>query len=268
MRWSRPEPAPVGPSGGASAAWRSPEELVEAGFGRSRVVMVDEAYDGMRRCLRTREVGRRLLPAARRLGVRHLAMEALQPRAVAAEANASRRPAGWGALAPPEMRRLVQDALDLGWELVGYEADFEAEVPAHLDGRDLADLEVRDWREAEAARHLAAALAALPAGARLLVWCGMGHHGKAPLDGWEPVGLRFWRLTGVEPFTVSQIPTVHPPAGNPPPRSLTAGEAAALRARGRTAGFLREDDPRPGWRPPVAPLEADAYLLSLDNDLE
>ena len=60
--------------------WRTPEELAEIGFSRSRVVMMNEAHSGDQRCIRTRLIGQRLLPALHRLGVRHLAMEALYTR--------------------------------------------------------------------------------------------------------------------------------------------------------------------------------------------
>src|SRR6266511_528361 len=95
-----------------SAPLRRPEELVNIGFGRSRVVMMNEAHDGSRRCVRTRAVGRRVLRTAYENGVRHLAMEALWP-AVAAQANRTRRvPESdqLGYLRQPEMRQLVQDA--------------------------------------------------------------------------------------------------------------------------------------------------------------
>ena len=62
--------------------WRTPEELVEIGFSRSRVVMMNEAHSGEQRCIRTRLIGRRLLPTLHHLGVRHLAMEALYPTAI------------------------------------------------------------------------------------------------------------------------------------------------------------------------------------------
>ena len=78
--------------GGARALieWRSPAELLEHALGCSRLVLMNEAHHGLRRCVRTREVGRSLLPVADRLGVRHLAMEALWPPA-AEQANAARR---------------------------------------------------------------------------------------------------------------------------------------------------------------------------------
>lgn len=37
-----------------------------------------------------------------------------------------------------------------------------------------------------------------------------------------------------------------------------------LERLGGTAGFLREEDPDPGWR---QDLSADAYLLSVDNTM-
>jgi hypothetical protein len=67
--------------------WRTPEELVEIGFERSRVVMMNEAHNGLERCIRTRDIGRRILPTALRLGVRHLAMEALVPAELAGRAG-------------------------------------------------------------------------------------------------------------------------------------------------------------------------------------
>jgi hypothetical protein len=88
--------------------FRTPEELLAIGFSRSRVVMMDEAHNGMRRCVRTREIGRRLLPAADAAGVRQLAMEA--------------RLCG-PYMAQPDLQRLVRAARELGWEVSSYEVD-------------------------------------------------------------------------------------------------------------------------------------------------
>jgi hypothetical protein len=151
--------------------WRTVEELIEIGFQRSRVVMMNECHDAWFRCIRTRRIGQRILPAAHQLGVRHLAMEALYPSAVE-EANKSRRlpPDAWGYLAQPEMRTFIQSALDLGWTLIAYEAD-SAQEPAGLNER-----EKNNWREEQQASNLIEALARLPEEARLLVWCGNNHH--------------------------------------------------------------------------------------------
>ena len=58
--------------------WRTPEELIAIGFSRTRVVMMNEAHSGYLRCVRTREVGRKLLPAALQADARHLAAEMLK----------------------------------------------------------------------------------------------------------------------------------------------------------------------------------------------
>lgn len=124
-RQTRAMPAP-------QPRWRSPSELVEIGFTRSRVVMMmNEAHSGLRRSVRTRIVGKSILPAAHEAGVRHLAMEALRP-AFAAAANENRvaPDESHGYLSQPEMRDLIAAALDLGWTLVPYEADFDSKPRA------------------------------------------------------------------------------------------------------------------------------------------
>src|SRR6266852_3156426 len=101
--------------------WRTPEELVEIGFSRARVVMMNEAHSGDERCVRTREIGRRILSAVHGRGVQHLAMEARIVPFVEEE-NRTRQspevPADYGYLAQPDMKALMQAALDLGWTLV------------------------------------------------------------------------------------------------------------------------------------------------------
>ena len=57
--------------------WRSVEELIGWGFAHAQVVMANEAHNGLKRCIRTREVGIRMIRAAHEAGVRRLAMEAL-----------------------------------------------------------------------------------------------------------------------------------------------------------------------------------------------
>jgi hypothetical protein len=219
--------------------FRTPEELLAIGFSRSRVVMMNEAHNGMKRCVRTREIGLRLLPAAHEAGVRHFAMEAL-----------------YGPyLTQPDMQRLVQGAEDLGWRLIPYET---RESPTDTNRR-----------EEQQARNLHEALAAMHPDAPLLVWCGNGHLYKAPSewqlpDGgrWEPMGYRFWEVSGVEPFSIDQTVTVEfDPARASAWHSLADRERSRLEALGGTAGFLIADSPLP--REGV-----DAVLLSTRNALE
>jgi hypothetical protein len=247
---------------------RPPEELVRTGFERAAVVVVNECHDGMRRCPRTRAVGRRLLPVAHDAGVRHLAMEALVP-AFADEANRMRRsphlPGTY--LAQPDMRELIADALALGWTLVPYECDSRRWPGEGLD-RFLM-LEFANWRDAEEARNLAEFLSAAPRGTRLLVWCGHSHQRKTPCqyhDGgtWIRLGQRLTER-GIEPFVIDQSVTVEYQPGTSPRRADVERFRDRLAALGGTAGFLREEDPDPRWR---ADRSADAYVLSLDNRVE
>ena len=106
--------------------WRTSEELVTIGFSQARVVMMNEFHNGDLRCVWTRETGKRVLPIAQQAGVRHFAEEALYPQ-FAEEANRTRTipVVKRGYLSQPEMRALIQTALDLGLTLIPYEADFD-----------------------------------------------------------------------------------------------------------------------------------------------
>lgn len=103
--------------------WCSVEELTLWGFDHARVVMANEAHNGIARCVRTREVGIRIIGAAHQSGVRRLAMEALPGPADSPPGPVQAIPQDAGGyLAQPEMGRLITTALDLGWSLWAYEA--------------------------------------------------------------------------------------------------------------------------------------------------
>jgi hypothetical protein len=59
------------------ADWRSVEDLTQWGFTHAPVVMANEGHSGPARCIRTREIGVRIIRAAHIAGARRLAMEAL-----------------------------------------------------------------------------------------------------------------------------------------------------------------------------------------------
>jgi hypothetical protein len=213
---------------------RTPEELLAIGFSRSRVVMMNEAHHGMKRCVRTRQIGRRLLPAAHAAGVRHFAIEALYSHS----------------FTQPDMQRLVDGAEELGWRVIPYEA--------RRSSTDMND------REEQQAHNLLEAFAALPQDSPLLVWCGWGHLYKQHLldSDWRSMASRFWELSGVEPFAIDQTVTVEAgPDWNGPWHQLGRRQTWRLEALGGTAGFLVADSPIP-W-PYV-----DAVLLSTENTLE
>ncbi|HEX6484510.1 MAG TPA: hypothetical protein VF043_37170 [Ktedonobacteraceae bacterium] len=254
--------------------WRSVEELVEIGFRRSRVVMMNEVHSGFLRCIRTRRIGVKILPTAHQEGVHYLAMEALyssfaeevnrtrqlpRPRAASAEQES-------GYLDQPDMRMLIQNALDLGWTLVPYEPD--ALVPSHLSHNKQIE-----WREEMQARNLIAALATFPSDTKLLVWCGNNHHTKAIVpsrtdesdESWALMGYHFRELSGIDPFVIDQGRTVRFP--DLPRRQAMENWineiAPTLVTFGGTAGFLSEEAPAC-----FRVLEGeDAYFISLDNEM-
>jgi hypothetical protein len=213
--------------------------------------MMNEAHNGLLRSVRTREVGRRVLRAAHEGGVRRFAMEALEP-GFAAEANETRAVPAWpgGYLAQPEMRGLIAAALELGWTLVAYECDF-SERPAGLEPMSG---EMANWRDDQQARNLVAALDDGP----LLVWSGNGHLTKHEVGESRPMGLRFWELSGIEPFAIDQTPSVE--FGDREPYAAPWVRAYA-REIGTAAGFTLEDAPE-GWF-----FMEDAFVLSTDNAL-
>lgn len=263
--------------------WRSPEEIVEIAFQRASVVMMNEAHNGWKRCIRTRQIGQRILPVAHQADVRHLAMEALFPT-FTEQCNHNRflPEKSEGYLAQPEMRSLIQTALDLGWSLIAYEANFVQWLSARHDldlpntdniyeishllqpyQTEFMSREFTNWREEQQARNLIKALESLPTNTTLLVWCGNSHQSKRPLQGWFPMGYQFKKLSGLDPFSIDQTRTVNftdDPYHFEPFEEFTQD----LAAYGGTAGFLLEEGPSMFMHN----TDADAFLLSIQNELE
>lgn len=213
---------------------------------------MNEAHDDLRRCIRTRQIGHQLLPTAHELGVRHLAMEALWDRQLVARANAERQlPEAQGYVGQPEMRTLIQLALDLGWTLLAYEADMSAPPVANF-----MSAEVTAWRELEQARNLKAVMPDGP----LLVWCGWGHLSKCSPPDRKTMAQHFVELTGLVPFSLDQTTTIR--ADQKDTVQWLELFADELKELGGTAGFLVEDAPQGWWQD-----WADGFLLSIENDL-
>src|SRR5262245_17540530 len=105
--------------------WLGPEDLVREGYRRSRVVMMNEAHSGLRRCVRTRRIGIRVLPVAREAGARLMAVEMLGPPGA---------PRSGGMLDQPDMVDLLQAARDTGLRLAGYDVD-DGTIPIKLRTR-------------------------------------------------------------------------------------------------------------------------------------
>jgi len=241
--------------------WCSVEELTQFGFASSPVVMANEAHNGLARCVRTREVGVRIIQAAHQAGVRRLAMEALpSPGNEAPEPIREAPSAAGGYLAQPDMRRLIATALELGWSLWAYEAS----VDLGKSEAERLSLEYTNWRELEQAKNLCQVVAAAP-GDPLLVWCGNSHASREGGSGWIPMGRHFAATSGIQHFVIDQDVTVDFTGQGPDPwvRDLLAELGGTLAAHGGCAGILREQAP-----PPLdGRTGVDAVVVSTDNEL-
>ena len=246
----------------AVKGWCSVEELTRYGFADGQVVMANEAHNRLARCIRTREVGIRMIRAAHQAGVRRLAMEALPWPDDGSPGPIRAVPSGWGGyLAQPDMRRLITTALELGWSLWAYEAVIE--VTAGADPAELLTLEASNRRDHEQARNLCRVLAAAPA-EPLLVWTGGGHACKEPTHGWVTMGCHFPALSGIDPFVIDQTVSIDFTGQSKPwTRELLATLGETLSSFGGTAGILRDQAPPPlnDW-PGV-----DAVIVSTDNKI-
>ena len=243
--------------------WRPVEGLIRWGFGQAPVVMANEAHSGLTRCVRTREMGVRMIRAAHETGVRRLAMEALPwPAKDTPGPIRAIPPTDAGYLAQPDMRRLIATALDLGWSLWAYEAIIE--ITADTDQARLLTMEFTNWREREQAGHLCQLVAAAPA-EPLLVWCGNGHASKTRDDDeWVPMGWHFRTMSGTDPFVIDQTVTVaFQDESQPWVQELLASLGETLATHGGTAGILRDQAPRPL----NSRTDVDALVVSTDNAL-
>jgi hypothetical protein len=242
--------------------WCSVEELTQWAFAHAQVVMANEAHNRLERCIRTRNIGVRMIQAAHQAGVRRLAMEALPWPGDGSPGPIRTIPPGYGGyLAQPDMRRLITTALELGWSLWAYEAVIE--VTPQAEPAELLTLEFSNRRDHEQARNLCRVLAAAPA-EPLLVWTGGGHASKQATHGWVTMGCHFPAMSRTDPFVIDQTVTIDF-TGRPKlwVQELLSSLRETLDALGGTAGILRDQAPPPlsSW-PGV-----DAVIISTDNTL-
>lgn len=241
-------------------SWRSIEEVAALAFERSPVVMANEAHSGFCRCVRTRVVGTRMIRVAHRAGCRLLAMEAL-PNFDGPPLLRTSLPERLGYLAQPEMVDLVDTALGLGWQLVGYEQTEEQGSRWGTGGR--IPIEEVNRREQAQAENLVAIVERMSG--PLLVWCGNDHHAKTLGSGWRPMGTEFRSLSGIEAFAVNQSAGVRFAPGTQADIELDGAQRELLDDRfGGTAAFLIDDVPR-GIVSNLAGF--DAYVVSTDNEM-
>jgi hypothetical protein len=241
--------------------WCSVEELTRWGFAHAPVLMANEAHSGLKRCIRTRQVGIRMVRAAHETGVRRLAMEAL-PWQPGGEPGPIREipPITGGYLDQPDMRALMTTALDLGWTLWAY--DMVIEARPGQDRAEFRTMEFTNWREREQAQNLCRVLAEAP-GEPLLAWTGNSHAATEASAGWVPMGCLFPGLSGTGPFVIDQNVSVDFGHGSRDwIRDLLDSLSDTLAAYGGTAAILCDQAPES-----LAHWPADAVIVSTDNAL-
>ena len=188
------------------------QELVEWGSRESPFFVLNEAHDGYDVCVRTRRVGKQLLPHFHRQGFRLLALEAANPL-LCQVANRERQLPNdllYGYTKDPEMRDFMQTALDLGWDLVSYD-DQHSEISANffwmveIDPKVLMTPRYLRFRERAQAQNIVRAWRQRGS-PKTVVWCGNGHGSlrvrKLTLGHefeYRPMGLMLWREAGVKP---------------------------------------------------------------------
>jgi hypothetical protein len=140
---------------------------------------------------------------------------------------------------------MIGTALDLGWTLWAYEAQFD--VTPDTDRAWLRSMEFTNWREREQAANLGRLIDSAP-GEPMLVWCGNGHASKHDPSGcdddeWIPMGWHFRELSGLDPFVIDQTVTVNF-SGRPPGHAQELLEflAGTLADLGGTAETLLAED--------------------------
>jgi hypothetical protein len=229
--------------------WVSPEELVREGFRQSRVVMMNEARSGLRRCERTRRVGTRIMHMARACGASLLAVEALGPP--------GGPPPTSGVLAQPDMVAMLDEARLQGFELSGYDID-ERDVPVRLRTK-FKSPGYTNWRDGQQAANLASVFERLPEGAGMLVWGSGLHHAKVRFMMYRPMGWLFMERTKVTPFAIDQTVGVDFTSQQTERWPALKWAASKLIERGGDAGYI--------WEEGLPRLSAgiDAWVLSLDN---
>lgn len=164
----------------------------------------------------------------------------------------------------------MQSALDLGWQLRGYEAGGVSYSEnfawfAHPSRETIISQRYVQWREDEQARNLLEIYQSRGT-SKVLVWCGNGHNREQesqisiePYFVFTPMGAVFSRISGIDPFTVDQTRTVEWPGSGQSEQAQTELQRRKneLGKLGGHGGYLT---------PPGSKF--DAVILSVHNKFE
>jgi hypothetical protein len=208
--FNRGEPrpgAPPPPSPGELKAMRQvpmlpAEQLVLDAARQHQIVVLNETHWQPEH----RAFGARLIPRLRALGVKYFALET-DDQARLDEAMRTGRVTVTtdGFTYEPQRAGLVRAAVRSGMKLVA----FDRRTPAELDEIRRDPIAAAPTREAAMARNIDEQILRRDPKAKVLVWVGMGHACKQPveLNGKKEafMALRLWQRTGIEPFSIYQL---------------------------------------------------------------
>ncbi|MGB7342123.1 MAG: hypothetical protein WBC91_24720 [Phototrophicaceae bacterium] len=263
--------------------WLSPQAIIKIGFEQCRVVMMNEAHHYMQRCIRTREVGKRILQIAHQSGVRYLAMEALTPADLIINQTRRITSSDNEFFNQAEMRDFVQTALNLGWTLIAYDVDTRDYLHSkrlQLDYKAYTTEEWNDivctnefwqWRESSSAQTLTEQFMQLAEDQKMLVWVGWQHHSPKPImmfdnEKQHTMGYYFQQITKTKYFSIDQTTTIFDDPYFEDWRLYAQNHIDSLNTFGGTAGFIRDN--LPSELQTVSNLHLhDAYLLSTQNQM-
>ena len=194
-----------GPALEQHGRWRDALDVLEQAANGRRVVMLNENHERSRH----RAFLLQLVERLHAQGVRALAAETFAAEVVASSAEGGVQTAAGVYTRDPVFASAVARALQLGWELVAYEAQTavgDRQAREHAQARTLAD-----WLQANPAR-------------RLLVYVGGSHLDKRADAGW--MAAQLMAMTGIEPLSIRQGATACPaddPAQWPVPPATGVG---------------------------------------------
>jgi hypothetical protein len=161
-----------------------------------RILIINEAHHQPNH----RAFGRRLLACLRELGFRYAAFETIGEESDAINARGFvTRNTGWYSL-EPQMARLINTSLDLGFRVVRYETRNNCNNCSIEDDIDA--------REEDQALNLQSEIFNRDSNAKAVIWVGFAHAYKYQRTAdkrprW--MAARLWEKTGIEPYTVEQV---------------------------------------------------------------
>ena len=259
----------------ASAELVTIEDLMTSAAAHSPILIVNEAHDGSAVCTRTRRVGKELLPVLDGLGFKVLAMEALND-GYALFANCHRTlptnddPRNY--TAAPDLRAMMQTALDLGWNLAAYDISVkEAGWMIDRTPQQYQSFEYTQLREIVEGLNLTRTFRQ-HGSSPMLIWCGNGHgshqavtlgagffHPTDPPRRLKMMGQWVEEFSGVTPYVIDQTVTASWP-----------GRGMSSRGRALLEKYRSELEKIGGegalYSDETKDARVDAYVLSTDNE--